>query len=51
MPLRAFLDNVEVISIDQNKEQWNDIKQRLKSKDSILKLPCCNEEGLSTNKQ
>ncbi len=45
MPLRAYLDNEEVISIDQNKEQWDDIKKRLKSKDSVLILPCCSQEG------
>ena len=45
MPLRAFLDNEEIISIDQTDEQWNDIKRRLKNKESSLTLPCCKQEG------
>lgn len=45
MPLRAFIDNLEIISIDQTDEQWNDLKAKLKNKDSSLTLPCCNQEG------
>lgn len=45
MPLRAYIDNEEVISIDQSDEQWNTLKKRLKSKESILTLPCCRQEG------
>jgi hypothetical protein len=39
MPLRAFIDNEEIISIDQTDEQWNRLKKRVKS-GSSLKLPC-----------
>ena len=45
MPLRAYIDNEEIISIDLTNEQWNDIKKRIKSKDSLLTLPCCKQEG------
>jgi hypothetical protein len=45
MPLRAFIDNEEIISIDQTDEQWNDIKRRIKNKESSLTLPCCKQEG------
>lgn len=45
MPLRAYVDNEEIISIDQTDEEWNDLKKRLKSKESSLILPCCKKEG------
>ncbi|MDR2886942.1 MAG: hypothetical protein LBV26_02910 [Bacteroidales bacterium] len=45
MPLRAYIDNEEIVSIDLTDEQWNDLKKRIKSKDSLLTLPCCKQEG------
>ena len=45
MPLRAFIDNEEIVSIDQDEKQWDDLKKRLKSKECVLTLPCCNQEG------
>lgn len=45
MPLRAYIDNEEIISIDQDDKQWEDIKKRLKSKESVLILPCCKQVG------
>jgi hypothetical protein len=45
MPLRAYIDNEEVISIDQTDKQWIVLKKRLKSKESLLTLPCCQQEG------
>jgi hypothetical protein len=45
MPLRAYIDNEEIIAIDQNENQWDDLKKRLKSKEFVLTLPCCNQEG------
>jgi hypothetical protein len=45
MPLRAYIDNEEIISIDLTDEQWNDLKKRIKSKDSLLSLPCCKQKG------
>jgi hypothetical protein len=45
MPLRAYIDNEEIISIDQTDEQWNDLKKKIKSKDSLLTLPCCKQVG------
>lgn len=51
MFLRAYIDNKEIISIDQTKKQWKDLKKRLKSKKSVLTLPCCMQEGvLKANK-
>ncbi len=44
MPLRAYINNEEIISIDQTDEQWNDLKKRLKN-DSTLKLSCCMHDG------
>jgi hypothetical protein len=45
MPLRAYIDSKEIISIDQNEKQWGDLKKRLKSKESVLTLPCCQQIG------
>lgn len=45
MPLRAFIDNEEVISIEKTNEEWIELKNKVKSKKSILTLPCCGQEG------
>jgi len=45
MPFRAYIDEEEIISIDQTDHQWNDLKKRLKNNESSLKLPCCNQDG------
>lgn len=45
MPLRAYIDNQEIISIDQTDAQWNELKKRLKTRKSLLELPCCKQEG------
>ena len=45
MPLRAYIDNEEIISIDQTDEQWIELKKRLKAKECVLTLPCCRQEG------
>ncbi|SFE54217.1 competence protein CoiA [Sunxiuqinia elliptica] len=45
MPLRAFIDNEEIISIEQTDEQWDDIKRRIKTQETSLILPCCKQEG------
>lgn len=45
MPLRAYINNKEIISIDQTDEQWNDLNRRLKNNESSLTLPCCGQEG------
>lgn len=45
MPLRAYIDNEAIISIDQTDEQWDALKKRLKNKEAILILPCCKQEG------
>ncbi|MFJ1426602.1 competence protein CoiA [Capnocytophaga canimorsus] len=45
MPLRAYIDGKEIISIELNEDQWKEIKQNIKSEKSILRLPCCNQIG------
>jgi len=45
MPLRAYIDGEETISIDLSDEQWNVLKKRLKGKEAVLKLACCGQEG------
>jgi len=45
MPLRAYIDNEEINSIDQTDEQWNDLKKRLKNNKYSLKLSCCKQDG------
>jgi competence CoiA-like predicted nuclease len=45
MPLRAYINYEEIISIDQDEKQWIHLKKLLKSKEAILTLPCCKQEG------
>jgi hypothetical protein len=45
MPLRAYINNEEIISIDQTDEQWSELKKRLKTRNFVLTLPCCKQEG------
>jgi len=45
VPLRAYINSEEIISIDQDEKQWDDLKKRLKFKEFFLTLPCCNQEG------
>lgn len=45
MPLRAYINGKEFISIDLPDDVWNNLKTELKSKKSVLTLPCCGQEG------
>lgn len=45
MPLRAYINEEEIISIDLDERQWDDLRKLVKSKEAILTLPCCNQEG------
>ncbi len=45
MPLRAYINNQEIISIDQDDKQWEDLKKRLKSKEAVVILSCYNQQG------
>jgi len=45
MPLRAYIGNEEIISIDLDEKQWEDLKKLVKSKMTILTLPCCKQQG------
>lgn len=44
MPLRAFLDGQEIISIGYSDDQWMELKQQI-SEGSSLRLPCCSQPG------
>lgn len=45
MPLRAYINGKEFISCDLSDDEWNDLRAELKSKKSVLTLPCCGQEG------
>ena len=45
MPLRAYIEDKEIVSIDLNDEEWSALKARLKAKKTVLILPCCGQEG------
>ena len=45
MPLRAYIEDREIVSIDLNDEEWSALKARLKAKEIVLTLPCCGQEG------
>lgn len=45
MPLRAYINDKEIISIDLSDDEWNTLKADIKSKKSVLTLPCCGQEG------
>ncbi len=45
MPLRAILDDKEIISINFTKEEWISLKNKIKKGSSSLILPCCKQKG------
>lgn len=45
MPLRAYINEQEIISIDLSDDEWNKLKADIKSKKAVLTLPCCGQEG------
>ncbi len=45
MPLRAFINEIETISIDLDNARWNELKKLVKSQSSVVRLPCCNQNG------
>lgn len=45
MPLRAFLNEVEIVSIDLSNEKWDEIKKKLGTKEITIKLACCSQDG------
>lgn len=45
MPLRAYINDQEIISIDLSDDEWTNLKADIKSKKSVLTLPCCGQEG------
>lgn len=45
MPLRAYIDDEEIISIEKDITQWEELKKRHKKKEFIVTLTCCKQEG------
>ena len=45
MPLRAYIDNEEIISIGLTDEQWEEFNVKVKKQELLLTLPCCNQVG------
>ncbi|MCB6974315.1 MULTISPECIES: hypothetical protein [Butyricimonas] len=45
MPLRAYIDNEEIISISLTDEQWEELNVKVKKQELLLTLPCCNQVG------
>lgn len=45
MPLRAYINDQEIISIDLSDDEWTKLKADIKNKKSVLTLPCCEQEG------
>lgn len=45
MPLRAFLDEQEIISLEYSDDQWTELKNKIKRDKTPLTLPCCNQVG------
>ncbi|MEO9851890.1 MAG: competence protein CoiA family protein [Reichenbachiella sp.] len=45
MPLRAIIDNLEVISVDLSSEEWTELKALKRNSSKTIILPCCNQEG------
>lgn len=51
MPLRAKIDNKDIISFDHSDEEWSDLKAKVKCNKLELILPCCGKNGfLRTSK-
>lgn len=45
MPLRAFLNGQEIISLEYSDNQWSELKSKLKKNNTSLTLPCCSQAG------
>ena len=45
MPLRALIDNEEIISVDLTDEQWDELRKNIKRTKEPVILPCCNNHG------
>lgn len=51
MPLRAYIEDKEIVSIDLNDEEWSALKARLKAKKNRLDTAVLRTRGLFENKQ
>ncbi len=45
MPLRAFLNGQEIISLEYSDSEWTELKDKIKKNNNQLTLPCCNQAG------
>jgi hypothetical protein len=45
MPLRALIDGTEYLAPQLSSKSWNFLKQRVRSHESTLLLPCCRSRG------
>lgn len=45
MPLRAIINNEEIISINCDDEKWNILQKKSKNRELEIRLPCCNNHG------
>ncbi len=45
MPLRAIIDNKEVISTEFTKDEWTELRKSIKASVEKIILPCCGREG------
>ena len=51
MPLRAKINNQDVISVDHSHEQWEELKKEIKRNNLTVYLSCCGGKGfLRTSK-
>lgn len=51
MPLRAYIEDKEIVSIDLNDEEWSALKARLKAKRNRFNIAVLRARGLFENKQ
>lgn len=51
MPLRAYIEDKEIVSIDLNDEEWSALKARLKAKKNRLDTAVLRTRGLFENEQ
>jgi competence CoiA-like predicted nuclease len=45
MPLRAIINNEEIISINCDDEKWDTLQKKSRKSEIQIKLPCCNNTG------
>ena len=51
MPLRSLIDGKEVIAPLLDEDEWNRLKEAVRSKESVILLPCCQRSGFFRTSQ